>query len=822
MRTPRKVNVFLSFCLIFSVVIGSISLPVFAAEKTSANFEQSRAGVRSNSSGPSFGRQNAAPEAMEGKSGLAKSQRAETKRKDYVEGEILVKYKSDKINLDTFFGRASALNFTNSRSLERKEDLRKNNISVLRIKDAKTVEQKVAELKSDPNIEYVEPNYRRYPAVINTDDTYKDRLWGLDNTEQLVNGVSGTNDADIDAPEAWVISESTAFNPVIVAVIDSGVAYNHPDLITNMWDGSACVGEDSNGNPLSGACNHGYDFEDDDKTPLPTTSSHGTHIAGTIAATKNNSKGVIGVASNAKIMALKFGLDVTSEIKAIDFAIQNGAKIINASFGAPDLSQAEFDAISRFREAGGIFVAAAGNEGTDNDNGTHSYPSDYDLDNIVSVAATNQNDALADFSSYGSTSVDVGAPGVNIYSTGYTQELFTDAVLPNFTNTLFTKTSGNWKTGTWADVGGDESDKNTQANSSYINNDDGTLTLITPLDTTIHGGDVWLSFYLLADIEYEDLCLFDYISVEVDNNDNNWEEKAYGCGVINEQQNVNLGPGSSAMRVRFIWHTDEDVVGAQVPVIDNITISNTNSYEFMQGTSMAAPHVAGLAGLIWGYKPSLTSAEVKSTILETGDDVLSHATKTVTGKRINAFSALNSLMSETHAISGTIRYYDGVKTVPGAMVILEDGDGIEIATTTTDIGGSYQFADVASGGDYVVRASKSDNTSGLSGADQGKIGRHIVGLELFDSIYKTISGDVNNSGGLSGADQGKIGRFIVGLDSNLPSGAWKFYSSEATLNITNYLITGLTRIYTNLIADTLNQDFVGIKMGDVNNSWTSN
>jgi len=97
-----------------------------------------------------------------------------------------------------------------------------------------------------------------------------------------------------------------------------------------------------------------------------------------------------------------------------------------------------------------------------------------------------------------------------------------------------------------------------------------------------------------------------------------------------------------------------------------------------------------------------------------------------------------------------------------------------------------------------------------------------VGLELFSTIYKTIAADVNNSLGLSSADQIKIGRFIVGLDSNLPSGAWKFYSSNAVLTTANYLTVGLTRTFTNLTADMPSQDFVGIKMGDVNNSWVNN
>ena len=336
----------------------------------------------------------------------------ETKKqeeRDYVEGEVIVKFKKDKLDVQKTFGKAQAFVFERKFALEKTDEIKSSNIRVFKSK--KSTEEMVKELKLDPNIEYVEPNYLRYPSAISSNDTNKDLLWGLDNVGQTVNGTTGTNDADIDAPEAWGISEGTG--SVIIAIIDSGVAYNHPDLIGNMWDGTNC--KDENGSFLGG-CNHGYDFEDSDKTPLPTSSSHGTHIAGTIAATKNNSKGIIGVAPNTKIMALKYGFNVANEIKAIDFAIQNGAKIINASFGGGPYSQSEYDAINRFRADGGIFVAAAGNNGLDNES-THSYPSDYNLDNIISVTATDQNDDLASFSNFGSTSVDVGAPGTNIYST---------------------------------------------------------------------------------------------------------------------------------------------------------------------------------------------------------------------------------------------------------------------------------------------------------------------------------------------------------------------------------------------------------------------
>ncbi len=296
---------------------------------------------------------------------------------------------------------------------------------IVSLDQTKTFQEKIEELASDPNVEYVEPNYLRNISMIVTNDTLRDLLWVLDNTGQEIVGgagaVSGTVDADIDAPEAWTIRDGG--DPVIVAVIDNGVEYTHPDLEHAMWDGTNCKSETG---AALGGCNHGYDYENNDTTPLPSVGqSHGTHVAGIIGAVKNNAAGVIGVAPNAKIMAVRFALNVSTEIKAIDFAIQNGVKVINASFGGVGFSQAEYDAIERFKNAGGIFIAAAGNCG-DGDtfmlNGCTSqnqslYPASYDLPNIIAVAATDQHDNLADFSNHSETLVDVGAPGVNSLST---------------------------------------------------------------------------------------------------------------------------------------------------------------------------------------------------------------------------------------------------------------------------------------------------------------------------------------------------------------------------------------------------------------------
>lgn len=595
---------------------------------------------------------------------------------EYVSGEIIVKYKDSQINLDTSSGKVAAMDFSNRKSLKNKEHLIKNNASVLTIEDGKTVEQKIAELQTDPNVEYAEPNYKRYLSAISSNDTYKDLLWGLDNTGQSVNGTSGTTDKDIDAPEAWTTSEGTS--TVVVAVIDSGVAYNHPDLQANMWDGTGCV--DENGGVL-GSCNYGYDYEDNDKTPLPVDSSHGTHIAGIIAAAKNNSKGVIGVAPNVKIMAIKFGLDIAGEVKAIDFAIQNGVKIINASFGGSSYSATEYNAINRFKAAGGILVASAGNEAVNNEV-THSYPSDYDLDNIISVAATDQDDALASFSNYGATSVDVGAPGETILSTVANESLLyedfegvTPPAVPSGWTKAGVSTSSNWGTyGTlnkslWGDL----------AYPAYANNMNTTITLPGTYDLSAGGWNI--DFYTQCDTPAGH---GDYMSLELSTTSGStWSEFTRWDQSVLDGYSGSFTDGyttgysfstttppqfsTANVQMRFRWVTDGSGNIYDGCALDDLIISKIGDgsgeyYDYKNGTSMAAPFVAGLVALIESYRPSLTYSQVRDVVLTTGDDIASLHGKTSSGRRINAFNALNSLVSTSSSAKAITSF-----TVPGQI-----------------------------------------------------------------------------------------------------------------------------------------------------------
>jgi large repetitive protein len=274
----------------------------------------------------------------------------------------------------------------------------------------------VAQLRSMPGVEYAELDYTVKANVLPNDPSLGS-LWGLHNTGQS----GGVADADIDAPEAWDIFTG---NPnTVVAVIDTGIQRSHPDLAANIWTNPGEIagnGIDDDSNGYVDDVN-GWDFANNDNDSTDDN-GHGTHCAGTIGGVGNNGVGVVGVNWRVKLVGLKFlaanGSGSTSRaIMAVDYCRRNGIKISNNSWGGGGYSQALYDSINTARTAiGHLFVAAAGNAGTNNDT-TPFYPASYTLDNVISVASIDRTDVRSNFSNYGLTSVDLGAPGSSIFST---------------------------------------------------------------------------------------------------------------------------------------------------------------------------------------------------------------------------------------------------------------------------------------------------------------------------------------------------------------------------------------------------------------------
>ncbi len=285
---------------------------------------------------------------------------------------------------------------------------------LLTLPPGQTVQQALQSYNGTPGILYAEPNYLRefYPAFPN--DPLFSELWGMHNTGQT----GGTPGADIHAAQAWDLNTGT--RQVIVAVVDSGLDYTHPDLTNNVWtnlDEIPANGVDDDGNGYVDDV-HGYDFSDDDPEPDDEV-GHGTHCAGTIGAEGNNNIGVAGVCWQVQLMAVKigglFGISTADAIAGIQYATLMGADVMNASWGGGGYNQGLKDAIDAAGAVNILFVAAAGNSASDNDIIPH-YPSSYTSPNIIAVMSTDHNDIRSVFSCWGLTSVDLAAPGTDILS----------------------------------------------------------------------------------------------------------------------------------------------------------------------------------------------------------------------------------------------------------------------------------------------------------------------------------------------------------------------------------------------------------------------
>ena len=298
---------------------------------------------------------------------------------EHKEGEVIIKYKKGK--------SPDRADFHKRHGLQRLRQYKGLDMEQVRIRPGKPLEEAISELEADADVEYAEPNYIVHTQVIPSDTSYGS-LWGMNK---------------ISAPAAW--DNSGGSRSVVVGVIDTGIDYNHPDLKANLWPGKGYNAITGSNDPMD---DHG----------------HGTHVAGTIGATGNNGQGVTGVNWNVQIMSCKFmnsagSGTIADAMECLDYFRQQKAAGVNVvatnnSWGGGGFSRALYDTINAQRDI--LFVAAAGNKASNNDT-TASYPANYQLPNVISVAATTSSGALASFSQYGRRTVSIAAPGYNIYST---------------------------------------------------------------------------------------------------------------------------------------------------------------------------------------------------------------------------------------------------------------------------------------------------------------------------------------------------------------------------------------------------------------------
>jgi subtilisin family serine protease len=645
----------------------------------------------------------------------------------YRPGELLVRFKSEQRS-------AASGRFERQAGIRIKGTLARDRIVHLSLPPDLSVQKAMELYAQDPDVAFAEPNYIIQTQTL-PDDPLFTTQWGLDNTGQQVGGYVGTPGADLDALHAWTMSQGD--NQVIVAVVDTGVNYSHLDLTANLWNNPGEIPANGIDDDHNGYVDdtHGWDFVDDDNQPQDA-SGHGTHVAGIIAARGDNGIGMAGVTWEAAIMPLRFinafNTGSTSDaIKAITYAVSQGARVINCSWGGSGYS-ASLKYIMQTSDA--LFVCAAGNDTADIDS-MGFYPAGFSLANIVSVAASDQMDRLAWFSNYGSQKVHVAAPGIRIYN------------LASPRQTLWEETFESGSLDGWT-FGGDPLDWDlaeapaygstiSLANSpdSVYAADSNTWAVSPSLDLSESSGCI-LEFRLSGNSEPS----ADYLHMEVSTDLSTWHTRPlmvsrtlYGGGVSGAFSywtpvKADLGPwdGSTQLYVRFRFVSDSSRSAAGF-YIDNLQLTAAapgEAYTVMQGTSMAAAFVSGVAALAYAREPQLSVADLKTCILGSVDLTPELKDFTATGGRVNAYNALTLLrdlsLSAVPEAADRIALAWSTPTALDARVVIErrneDQTDFEAVAQVNADQSSYSDSTLDPGTTYYyrVQAATTDGRNGYS------------------------------------------------------------------------------------------------------------
>jgi subtilisin family serine protease len=493
--------------------------------------------------------------------------------------------------------------------------------------DAFSTDELLEIYRFDPQVESVSPNYARSPHRL-PDDPFFDQLWGLYNTGQPVLGVEGLAGADVDAVLAWNLS--TGDNEVVVAVIDSGGYYDHEDLYPNIWQNPEEVpgnDMDDDGNGYADDI-YGYDFASDnlgnnDSDPMDME-THGSHVTGTAAASGNNGIGITGMSWNTKIMILKAmrpdGLLYDSDvIEALDYVIamkERGVNVvaINASYGSASGSQNDpiHDAIAEAGKAGIIFVASAGNHGSDNDQ-IPEYPASYDAPNIISVAASDNLDVLTDFSNYGLISVDLAAPGEGIFSTIPESDASVFSGVTEYTAVAFEYA------GLTSGITGIVYSCGKGYPTQFPQDVAGNIALIE------RGSDDENPFYFRDKVQ--NAMNAGAAAVIIYNN-------------IAGLDNVTLGNAGNWVPAVFISQSDGQVLVSLGTPLATVVNSILSGYGYKEGTSMATPHVTGAVAIVAAAFPTESVSRRISRIFGGVERHASLSGRVATGGRLNLYNSL--------------------------------------------------------------------------------------------------------------------------------------------------------------------------------------
>lgn len=579
----------------------------------------------------------------------------------YVQGEMLVKFKPGvaaamRTQIAHNYGAQSVQTLANLPS-----------IVVAKLTPGQSVEQAVSAYANDPNVEYAQPNYIYHALAtpVPTPDPDYGKLWAAKNTGQTItpgsytiNNPPVTAGHDMSLESAWDVQ--TDCSSVVVAVVDTGINYNSTDLAANMWTDPSAVDT-----------KHGRNFAADVPTGAGSDpmdlAGHGTHVAGIIGAVGGNGIGGAGVCWRASLMAVRVleasgSGSTVSVTQGVNYAVANGAKVINMSLGGGGNDPTFSAAITNAQAANVLVVVAAGNEANNNDGVTASYPCNFPQANVICVAALDQNYALANFSNWGTTSVDVGAPGTNIYSTW----AGTNATITEF----YTAPGTGWFSFTSTTGGFANGFASTPYGLLNALNNPGTWPTGTYTANTID--HAWKSFNL-SGTDAALLDIYGAIHVTSDGSASIAQSSTGGDPFTPLAPAYLWGPyytdltpvttptysffptinlkncRTAACTIGFEMKTGATLdLGASIAFfqINTLTLYNA-SYNTIDGTSMATPEVAGVAALVWAHNPLYTYADVAAAIKNGGRSVSALSSKTTTGKAVDGMGSLSYINPPT-------------------------------------------------------------------------------------------------------------------------------------------------------------------------------